>query len=333
MTVSLKNRNLLSLDDFTPKEIQFLLQLSHDLKTAKYVGTEQARLKGKNIALIFEKTSTRTRCAFEVAAYDQGANVTFIGPSTSQIGEKESIKDTARVLGRLYDGIEYRGFNQMIVKELAAYAGVPVWNGLTDEYHPTQVLADLMTMQEYSSKPLSEMAFCYLGDGHNNMGDSLLLGAAMMGMDFRMAAPEGLRPPQQLIEKCKKIADTNGGKISLTSEIAKAVNGVDFLYTDVWVSMGEPETVWQERIAQLKPYQVNCAVIEMTKNPNVKFMHCLPAMHNCETHLGNTLYEKFGLNALEVTDDVFESEYSIVFDQAENRLHTIKAVLIATLAS
>lgn len=333
MTVNLKNRNLLSLDDFTPKEIHFLLQLSRDLKTAKYTGTEQPRLKGKNIALIFEKTSTRTRCAFEVAAYDQGANVTYIGPSTSQIGEKETIKDTARVLGRLYDGIEYRGFNQMLVKELAQYAGVPVWNGLTDEYHPTQVLADLMTMQEFNSKPLHEIAFCYLGDGHNNMGDSLMLGAAMMGMDFRMAAPEQRRPSHDLIEKCKKIADTNGGQISLTSDIAKAVSGVDFLYTDVWVSMGEPETVWQERIAQLKPYQVNQAIIELTKNPHVKFMHCLPALHNHDTHLGKTLYEKFGLDALEVTDEIFESEYSIVFDQAENRLHTIKAVLIATLAS
>ena len=333
MSLSLKNRNLLSFDDFTPKEIKFLLQLSHDLKAAKYTGTEQQRLKGKNIALIFEKTSTRTRCAFEVAAYDQGANVTYIGPTTSQIGEKETIKDTARVLGRLYDGIEYRGFNQSIVKELAENAGVPVWNGLTDEYHPTQVLADLMTMQEFSPKQLQDIVFCYLGDGHNNMGDSLMLGAAMMGMDFRMAAPEQRRPPLELIDQCKKMAAINGGKIILTENVAEAVKGVDFLYTDVWVSMGEPETAWESRIKQMIPYQVNRLVIELSKNPNVKFMHCLPALHNRDTHLGNLIYEKFGLEALEVTDDVFESEYSIVFDQAENRLHTIKAVLIATLAS
>jgi ornithine carbamoyltransferase len=331
MALTLRNRNFLTLLEFTPQEIDFLLDLARTLKAAKHAGTEHPQLKGKNIALIFEKTSTRTRCAFEVAAYDQGANVTYLGPTGTQIGVKESMKDTARVLARMYDGIEYRGFDQHAVEELANH-GVPVWNGLTDQYHPTQVLADLLTMREHTDKPLNEIAFCYLGNGHSNMGDSLLIGAARMGMDFRMAAPAGLRPDAALIAQCEVIAQTSGARINLTEDIHAAVQGADFLYTDVWVSMGEPESVWEERIKLLKPYQVNRHVLQMTNNPNVKFMHCLPAFHNRETKVGQEIYEKYGLEAMEVTEDVFESSASIVFDQAENRMHTIKAVLVATLS-
>jgi len=301
------------------------------LKKAKYSGTEVPRLKGKNIALIFEKTSTRTRCAFEVAALDQGAGVTYLGPSGTQIGHKESMKDTARVLGRMYDGIEYRGFGQSIVEELAEYSGVPVWNGLTDEYHPTQVLADFMTMLEHSDKPLNQMKFCYLGDARNNVGNSLMVGAAKAGMDFRAAAPASVQPEETLVQKCREIAAQTGGKISITEEVKEAVKGADFLYTDVWVSMGEPEEVWEERIKLLTPYQVNSEVLRLTGNPHVKFLHCLPAIHNRETKLGEEIFQKFGMEALEVTEEVFESEHSIVFDEAENRLHTIKAILVATL--
>ncbi len=333
MAFNLRNRSFLKLLDFTPQEIKFLLDLSADLKKAKYSGTEQPKLKGKNIALIFEKTSTRTRCAFEVAAFDQGANVTYLGTSGSQIGVKESMKDTARVLGRMYDGIEYRGFGQSIVEELAAYAGVPVWNGLTDEFHPTQILADLLTMMEHSDKPLSQISFCYLGDARNNMGNSLMVGAAKMGMDFRAAAPKNVQPSEELVKICREIAKETGAKITITDDVEAAVKGVDFLYTDVWVSMGEPDSVWEERIRLLKPYQINKELVAKTGNPNVKFMHCLPAYHNLETKIGREINQKFGMNGLEVTEDVFEAPYSIVFDEAENRVHTIKAVMVATLGS
>jgi ornithine carbamoyltransferase len=307
--------------------------LSIDLKKAKYSGTEMPRLKGKSIALIFEKSSTRTRCAFEVAAYEQGAHVTYLGPSGSQIGYKESMKDTARVLGRMYDGIEYRGFGQEVVEELGKYAGVPVWNGLTTEYHPTQILADFMTMMEHSDKPLNQISFAYLGDARNNMGNSLLVGAAKMGMDFRAVAPKECHPDELLVKQCQEIAASSGAKISITEDVEKGVKGVDFLYTDVWVSMGEPEDVWKERIDLLKPYQVNSEVLKKTANPNVKFLHCLPSFHNRETKMGEEIFQKYGLEAMEVSDDVFESEHSIVFDEAENRLHTIKAVMVATLGS
>ena len=331
MSVNLRNRHFLKLLDFTPEEIKFLLDLAADLKKAKYAGTEQQLLKGKNIALIFEKSSTRTRCAFEVAALDQGAHVTYLGPSGSQIGQKESMKDTARVLGRMYDGIEYRGYGQAIVEELAKYAGVPVWNGLTNEFHPTQILADLMTMLEHSAKPLNRISFCYLGDARYNMGNSLLVGAAKMGMDFRTAAPEAFQQAAGLVAECRNIARETGAKINITDNVSEAVKGVDFLYTDVWVSMGEPDSAWAERIRLMKPYQVNMPVIEMTGNPNVKFLHCLPAFHNRETKMGEEIFQKFGLDGLEVTEDVFESKHSVVFDEAENRLHTIKAVMVATL--
>jgi ornithine carbamoyltransferase len=333
MISQLKNRHFLTLLDFTPEEIAFLLDLSFSLKKAKQEGREELNLKGKNIALIFEKTSTRTRCAFEVAAYDQGAGVTYLGPSGSQIGHKESMKDTARVLGRMYDGIEYRGFGQSIVEELAENAGVPVWNGLTDEFHPTQVLADFMTMMEHSEKPLNQMKFCYLGDARNNVGNSLMVGAAKVGMDFRAAAPSSVQPEEELVKQCRKIAAETGGKITLTEDVNEAVKDADFLYTDVWVSMGEPQEVWEERIRLLKPYQVNQRVIDLTGNPHVKFLHCLPAFHNRETKVGEEIYQKFGLEAMEVTEEVFESEHSIVFDEAENRMHTIKAVMVATLGS
>ena len=333
MAFNLKNRNFLKLLDFTPKEIKHFIELSISLKKAKYAGTEQQRLKGKNIALIFEKSSTRTRCAFEVAALDQGAHVSYLGPSGSQIGNKESMKDTARVLGRMYDGIEYRGFGQSIVEELGAYAGVPVWNGLTNEFHPTQILADVMTMIEHTDKPLSEVSFCYLGDARNNMGNSLLVGAAKLGMDFRAAAPKEVQPTDELVEQCREIAKETGGKILITDNVAEAVKGVDFVYTDVWVSMGEPEKVWQQRIELLKDYQINQRVLDLTGNPDVKFLHCLPAFHNRETKIGEEIYQKFGIEAMEVNDEVFESEHSIVFDQAENRMHTIKAVMVATLGA
>ncbi len=333
MGYNLRNRHFLKLLDFTPEEIKFLLDLSIDLKKAKYAGYEQQRLSGKNIALIFEKTSTRTRCAFEVAAFDQGAHVTYLGPSGSQIGHKESMKDTARVLGRMYDGIEYRGFGQDIVEELAEYAGVPVWNGLTNEFHPTQILADFMTMMEHSDKPLNKISFCYLGDARNNMGNSLMVGAAKMGMDFRAAAPKACQPSEELVSRCRKIAEQTGATITITENVDDAVRGVDFLYTDVWVSMGEPDSVWNERINLLKPYQVNSDIISKTGNPDVKFLHCLPAFHNRETKVGEEIFQKFGLDGMEVTEDVFESPHSIVFDQSENRMHTIKAVMVATLGS
>lgn len=331
MAFNLKNRNFLKLLDFSAKEINFLLELSETLKKAKYAGTEQQLLKGKNIALIFEKSSTRTRCAFEVAAFDQGAHVTYLGPSGSQIGHKETMKDTARVLGRMYDGIEYRGFGQEIVEELAQYAGVPVWNGLTNEFHPTQILADFLTMKEHSDKLLSQIKFCYLGDARNNMGNSLMVGAAKLGMDFRAAAPKQCQPSAELQEQCREIAKESGAKILITEDVAEAVKECDFLYTDVWVSMGEPAEVWAERIKLLKPYQVNAEAMKLTGNPNVKFLHCLPAFHNRDTKVGEEIYQKFGLEAMEVTEEVFESEASVVFDQAENRLHTIKAVMVATL--
>ena len=331
MGYNLRNRHFLKLLDFTPKEIKFLIDLSFELKKAKYSGTEKQMLKGKSIALIFEKTSTRTRCAFEVAAYEQGAHVTYLGPTGSQIGHKESMKDTARVLGRLYDGIEYRGFGQEVVEELAKYAGVPVWNGLTNEFHPTQVLADFMTMIEHSNKPLKDIKFAYVGDARNNVGNSLMIGAAKMGMDFRAGAPTKLFPSEKLVKEAKEIASTTGAKIKLTENVEEAVKDVDFIYTDVWVSMGEPDSVWKERINLLKPYQVNKSLLEKTGNPNVKFLHCLPSFHNRETKIGEEIYQKFGLDGLEVTEDIFESEASVVFDEAENRLHTIKAVMVATL--
>ncbi len=331
MAFNLTNKNFLKLLDFTPREIKFLLDLSIDLKKAKYCGTEHPRLAGKNIALIFEKSSTRTRCAFEVAAFDQGAHVTYLGPSGSQIGHKESMKDTARVLGRMYDGIEYRGFAQETVEILGEYAGVPVWNGLTNEYHPTQILADFLTMIEHSDKPLSDISFCYMGDAKNNMGNSLMVGAAKMGMDFRTAAPKQCQPEKSLEKECRRIAEATGAKILLTENIEDAVENVDFIYTDVWVSMGEAKEVWEERVKLLTPYQVNQAVMDMTGNKNVKFMHCLPAFHDRNTGIGEDIFQKYGLEALEVTDEVFESEASIVFDEAENRMHTIKAVMVATL--
>lgn len=331
MAFNLRNRSFVKLLDFTPQEIRFLLQLAGELKAAKYSGYEQPRLAGKNIALIFEKSSTRTRVAFEVAAYDQGAHVTYLGPSGSQIGHKESMKDTARVLGRIFDGIEYRGFGQEIVEELAQYAGVPVWNGLTNEFHPTQVLADMLTMQEHATKPLSEISYCYVGDARNNMGNSLMVGGCKLGMNVRLCAPPNLWPEEELVERCQAIAATTGAKLLLTDDVTEGVKDVDFLHTDVWVSMGEPDSVWEQRIDLLQPYQVNMSTLRMTGNPAVKVMHCLPSFHNRETKIGEEIYGKFGLDGMEVTDEVFESEHSIVFDQAENRLHTIKAVLVATL--
>ena len=331
MGFNLRNRNFLKLLDFTPKEIQYMLDLARDLKRAKYAGTEQPRLKGKNIALIFEKTSTRTRCAFEVAAYDQGAHVTYLGPSGSQIGVKESMADTARVLGRMFDGIEYRGFKQDTVEELAKYAGVPVWNGLTNEFHPTQILADFLTMSEHVDKPLNQVSYAYIGDARYNMGNSLMVGGVKMGMDVRIVAPKGLQPDAELVKTCQEIAKETGATLTVTDNVAEGVKGCDFLYTDVWVSMGEPAEVWAERIALLMPYQVNKEMMEMTGNPKCKFMHCLPAYHNLETQVGRDVHAQFGLDGVEVTEEVFESENSIVFDEAENRMHTIKAVMVATL--
>ncbi|MCB2219357.1 MAG: ornithine carbamoyltransferase [Bacteroidetes bacterium] len=333
MAYNLRNRHFLKLLDFTPEEIRFLLNLSADLKKAKYGGYEQPRLKGKNIALIFEKSSTRTRCAFEVAAFDQGAQVTYLGPSGSQIGHKETMKDTARVLGRMYDGIEYRGFGQEVVEELAKYAGVPVWNGLTNEYHPTQILADFLTMMEHSDKPLHQISFAYMGDARNNMGNSLMVGAAKMGMDYRAVAPKSGQPDAKLVKECKAIAKETGGKITVTDDVGKGVKGVDFLYTDVWLSMGEDPSLWEKRIKEMLPYQVNKSLLKKTGNPKVKFLHCLPAFHNRDTKVGEDIFKKYGIDAMEVTEDVFESEASIVFDEAENRLHTIKAVMVATLGS
>ncbi len=331
MGFNLRNRSFTKLLDFSPQEIRFLLQLAAELKAAKYGGYEQPRMRGKNVALIFEKTSTRTRVAFEVAAYDQGAHVTYLGPTGSQIGHKESMKDTARVLGRIFDGIEYRGYGQDIVEELARYAGVPVWNGLTDEFHPTQILADVLTMTEHSDKPLGQIAYCYLGDARNNMGNSLLVGGSKLGMDVRLCAPRALWPHDELVETCRAIAAETGARITLTEDPAEGVEGVDFLYTDVWVSMGEDPSVWEERVKLLRPYQVNAELVARTGNANVKFMHCLPAFHDRETKVGEEMYERFGLEGMEVTDDVFESERSIVWDQAENRMHTIKAIMVATI--
>jgi ornithine carbamoyltransferase len=331
MAFNLRNRNFLKLLDFTPEEIRFLLTLSMELKRAKYAGTEQQRLKGKNIALIFEKASTRTRCAFEVAAYDQGANVTYLGPEGSHIGKMETMKDTARVLGRMYDGIEYRGFGQEIVEELGKYAGVPVWNGLTNEFHPTQILADFLTMMEHCDKPLHKISFVYCGDARNNMGNSLMVGAAKMGMDFRAFAPEKYWPDQKLTDTCRGIARHTGASITLTEDKETAVKGVDFVYADVWLSMGEAKELWDERIKEMLPFQVNAGLMKQTSNPKVKFLHCLPSFHNKDTEAGHEIFRKYGLDGLEVTEEVFESEASVVFDEAENRLHTIKAVMVATL--
>ena len=331
MDMNLKNRSFLKLLDFTPNEIRYLLDLARELKAAKKAGAEIQRLKGKNIALIFEKTSTRTRCSFETAAHDQGAHVTYLGPTGTQIGVKESMKDTARVLGRMFDGIEYRGFGQQIVEELARYAGVPVWNGLTNEFHPTQILADFMTMQEHCDKPLNRISYAYLGDARFNMGNSLLVGGAKMGMDVRLVAPKALQPAAELVTQCREIAAQTDARITITDDVDGGVKGCDFIYTDIWVSMGEPASAWAERIDLLLPYQVNARLMERTGNPACKFMHCLPAYHNRETQAGEQVYQQFGLDGVEVTEEVFEGPQSIVFDEAENRLHTIKAVMVATL--
>ena len=328
------NRSYLTLIEYTPKQIHYLLDLSRDLNRAKYAGTEVPRLTGKNIALIFEKTSTRTRCAFEVAAHDQGAHVTYIDPGASQIGHKESMKDTARVLGRMYDAIEYRGYGQEVVEELAKYAGVPVYNGLTDEFHPTQMLADMLTMREFSDKPLHEVSYCYIGDAHNNTGNSLMIVGAKLGMDVRLCAPRSLWPHDALIAQCREIAASTGARLTLTDQREEAVKGVDFIYTDVWVSMGEPFETWGERIDALLPYQVDAALMAASANPRVKFMHCLPALHDSRTEVGKQIADKYGLaDGVEVTDQVFESDAAIIFEQAENRLHTIKAILVATLSA
>ena len=332
MSFNLHNRSLLDLVDFAPRDIRYLLDLAAELKRAKAAGTEHPRLKGKNIALIFEKASTRTRCAFEVAVHDQGGHVTLLDSAGSQMGHKESLKDTARVLGRMFDGIEYRGFHQSVVEDIARFSHVPVWNGLTDEAHPTQVLADLMTMAEFGEKPLHELSFCYLGDARFNMGCSLLVGGTQMGMDVRIASPVELQPPAELVARMRALAATTGARITLETDPLKAVAGADFVYTDVWVSMGEPDSVWKQRIAQLMPYQVNTALMLATGKPRTRFMHCLPAFHNLDTEVGREIHQKYGLSEIEVTDEVFESEASVVFTQAENRLHTIKAVLVATLS-
>jgi ornithine carbamoyltransferase len=329
--VDLRGRHFLNLADFTPQEITYLLDLAAELKRAKEEGREEPRLAGKNVALIFEKDSTRTRCAFEVAAYDQGAHVTYLGPTGTHIGQKETVKDTARVLGGMYDAIEYRGFGQEVVEELAAYAGVPVYNGLTDEWHPTQVLADFLTFREHVDKPLADVAFCYLGDARFNMANSYLVGGAKLGMDVRIAAPESLWPRDEIVELARSVADDTGAQTTITADVAEAVKDADVLLTDVWVSMGEPAAAWAERIELLRPYQVNDETMKLTGNPDVKFMHCLPAFHNTDTAVGKEISEQFGLDALEVTDEVFESEASLVFQESENRLHTIKAVMVATL--
>ena len=332
MDINLRGRSLVKLSDLSPDEIRFLLGFSSELKAAKRAKSEEQQLVGKNIALIFEKSSTRTRISFEVAAYDQGAHVTYLGPSGSQIGHKESMKDTARVLGRIYDGIEYRGFAQSTVEVLAEYAGVPVWNGLTDEFHPTQILADVLTMTEHADKPMEEIVFCYMGDARNNVANSLMVGGCKLGMEVRMCAPKSLWPEEARMEQCRQLAAETDARFTLTDEVEKGVAGADFLYTDIWVSMGEPDEVWQERTEQLRPYKVNMQAIEMSGNPDVKFLHCLPSFHNRDTTVGEEIYQKYGLDGLEVTEQVFESDHSIVFDQAENRMHTIKAVMVATLA-
>ncbi len=329
--VNLQGRSFLKLLDFSAEEIGYFLSLAAELKAAKRARKEQKHLTGKNIALIFEKDSTRTRCAFEVAAYDQGAQVTYLGPSGSQIGKKESIRDTARILGRMYDAIEYRGYGQSVVEELAQYSGVPVWNGLTNEAHPPQILADFLTMSEHSDKPLGEVAFCFVGDAHNNVANSLMVGAALLGMDYRAVSPASCAPSAELVARCREIARTSGARITVTDDIAPGVAGCDFVYTDVWVSMGEPDAVWEERITLLRPYQVNAAMMQATGNPSAKFLHCLPAFHNEETAVAKEIKQKFGIAEMEVTEEVFESPASVVFDQGENRLHTIKAVMVATL--
>jgi ornithine carbamoyltransferase len=331
-TVNLSGRHLMKLADYSPEEIIHLLDLAAELKAAKREGREEQKLIGKEIALIFEKDSTRTRCAFEVAAYDQGAHVTFIGPGGSHMGHKETVKDTARVLGRMYDAIEYRGFGQDTAEDLKRWAGVPIYNGLTDEWHPTQILADFLTFREHVPKPLGDVAFCYLGDARFNMADSYLAGGAKLGMDVRIASPKSLWPRDEIVELARSIADETGAQITITDDVPAAVQGCDVLLTDVWVSMGEADEVWAERIGVLKPYQVNAEVMAATGNPVVKFMHCLPAFHNTETQVGAEILEKFGMEALEVTEEVFESQASLVFDEAENRMHTIKAVMVATLA-
>jgi ornithine carbamoyltransferase len=331
MSFNLRNRSLLTVQDFTQREFLYLLDLARDLKRAKYAHTEQQHLTGKEIVLIFEKTSTRTRCAFEVACYDQGAHVTYLDPSGSQIGHKESVKDTARVLGRMYDAIEFRGYSQEAVEDLAKYAGVPVFNGLTDEYHPTQMVADVMTMREHSDKPLSEIKYAYVGDTRSNMGHSLMIVGCLAGMDVRICGPKSLWPSDEYVKISRDLEAKSGAKLTITDDPQKAVKGVDFVHTDVWVSMGEPKEVWGERIKLLKPYQVNMKLMESTGNPRAKFMHCLPAFHNLETKVGRDINDQFGLSAMEVTEDVFESEKNIAFEQAENRMHTIKAILVATL--
>ena len=328
---NLRNRNFLTLMDFTPKEINYFLDLARDLKRAKYTGTEKQTLKGKNIVLLFEKDSTRTRCSFEVGALDQGAHVTYLGPTGSQMGKKESIADTARVLGRMYDGIEYRGFDQSVVETLAEYAGVPVWNGLTTQDHPTQILADFLTIKEHIEKPLNKVTFAYCGDGRNNMANALMIGASKMGMDFRIVSPKELFPEEELVNKCREVAKETGAKITITDSVDEGVKGADVLYTDVWVSMGEADEVWESRIKLLRPYQVNMEMVKKTGNEKVIFEHCLPAFHDLKTKVGKEIHEKFGLESMEVTDEVFESKHSVVFDEAENRMHTIKAVMVATL--
>ena len=333
MSFNLRNKNFLKLLDFNQREVSFLLDLARDLKRAKYSGMEQKRLTGKNICLIFEKSSTRTFCAFEVASFDQGAQVTYLGPTGSQIGKKESMKDTARVLGRMYDAIEYRGYGQKVVDELARYAGVPVFNGLTDEFHPTQMLADLLTMQEHSRKPLSEISYAFVGDAHSNMGHSLMIAGCLMGMDVRIAAPKSLWPSDEYLIPAKELAARYGATLMITEDPKEAVKGCDFIHTDVWVSMGEPDAVWKERIELLTPYRVDTELMEATGVSNTKFMHCLPAFHNRDTVIGEEIFQKFGITEMEVTDEVFESVAGIQFEQAENRLHTIKAMLVATLGN
>jgi ornithine carbamoyltransferase len=333
MPFNLKNRSFLKLIDFSKRDLIYILDLARDLKRAKYAGNEVQRLRGKNIALIFEKASTRTRCAFEVAAYDQGAHVTYLDPAGSHLGKKESVKDTARVLGRMYDAIEYRGHGQEIVEELSEYAGVPVFNGLTDEYHPTQMCADLMTMREYIPQPWHDYSYAYVGDARSNMGNSLMIAGCLMGMDVRIAAPRNLWPEDSLIEYARKLEKKNKGRLTLTEDPGEAVKDVQFIHTDVWVSMGEPDEVWEERINLLKPYQVNAGLMAASGNPRVRFMHCLPAFHNLETEVGRHIHKKFGMEALEVTEEVFESPAGIQFEQAENRVHSIKALLVATLGN
>ncbi len=333
MPINLHGRSFLQLLDFSPDEIRFLLRLAGDLKAAKSSGTEKQHLTGKNIALIFEKDSTRTRAGFEVAAFDQGAHVTYIGPSGSHIGHKETMKDTARVLGRFYDGIEYRGFAQQDAETLAQFSGVPVFNGLTNEFHPTQILADFLTMREFTHKHLSDIAFCFMGDTSGNMAASLMVGAAQIGMDIRLCGPKSLWPDAALVEQCEAIAKKTGGQITMSEDVAVAASGCDFIYTDVWVSMGEADSVWAERIKLLTPYSVTAFVMAATGNPHTKFMHCLPAFHNRDTEVGEATFKAHGIDCMEVTEEVFESPASVVFDQAENRLHTIKAVLVATLGS